>query len=544
MWLALPAFKLLATSKGIAQPASEQLLDLSNPPVGIFAWHLIVTGIAMYAVCIGEFGLGEIHALVVLACYTGYVVTNVLSSILMSKTTNWEWMLAVGSVVSLVWHSPTAEVIDPLMAQTGLVIVGYALLVRRYSTTLATSWLEGFTTGGMLGCLKTPETFMIIGFSLFTYSAAFAAYNGMLLEAKDALWSLANQTADGIDFDGNSIEKSVVNQSWAAVGDSNATQLPELLELKHNLIALPGCTNNPSYYWERTGEWTVECESDAGHGTALAMDQVDTQVPPGWPTVAYVLSLESSESQNYLSRKAFLKRHNIELRLFPAVDGAAAFGSRYSVRNVTRPITEQQKAAKSAGNGDEFITEQKMVYMDPDTGIESIEGEKGFLKPGERGYTASMRALFKLGIETTDGSMDRVMVIDDDALFSCEFERDLTLALSQARCASPVMPPPIRAETDASINHDFNGGFTSYFGRRLHSMGPWSSSAGLSEAGSAAVRPTTSGGAQILMLGAAVWISGTYPYRGDYSGGWCVAQHRRMHAVHYVRVWVWVNSRK
>eukprot|EP00051_Salpingoeca_urceolata_P006279 m.83232 g.83232 ORF g.83232 m.83232 type:complete len:439 (-) comp14760_c0_seq2:111-1427(-) len=102
------------------------------------------------------------------------------------------------------------------------------------------------------------------------------------------------------------------------------------------------------------------------------------------------------------------------------------------------------------------------------SGLKIRTGEPGFLTAGERGYRQSMKRLFQMLLK--ENSVKTVMVTDDDVVFSCHFATHLRSVLSQPRC----------------------GGHLSH--------------------------QATRGG--ILLLGAAVWIDGTYPERGPYSAGW------------------------
>ena len=112
---------------------------------------------------------------------------------------------------------------------------------------------------------------------------------------------------------------------------------------------------------------------------------------------------------------------------------------------------------------------KKFSYLNPRTNERITETSPEFLKPGELGYTASMRNVM---LQAQAEKLPQVMVIDDDAIFACSFGADLKKTLLQPRCAPPVGDPRYTA-----------GGF-----------------------------PVE--GAHTLQLGAAVWMNGTYPNLG------------------------------
>ncbi|EDQ89502.1 uncharacterized protein MONBRDRAFT_7991 [Monosiga brevicollis MX1] len=93
--------------------------------------------------------------------------------------------------------------------------------------------------------------------------------------------------------------------------------------------------------------------------------------------------------------------------------------------------------------------------------------QPGYLTPGEQGYLATMRQLFEEAMQ--DQSISTLLVFDDDALLHCNFTEALSELLSEERCGSLV---------------DIHG----------------------------------TGG--VLLLGATIWINGTFPSRGRWTGGW------------------------
>eukprot|EP00040_Diaphanoeca_grandis_P012058 m.61522 g.61522 ORF g.61522 m.61522 type:complete len:480 (-) comp22998_c0_seq1:42-1481(-) len=199
---------------------------------------------------------------------------------------------------------------------------------------------------------------------------------------------------------------------------------------------LPLCHVNPSSYFEKAAVWVPECEDPT-----LVAQPMEAM----WPSRAYVLNLKGSDEQ-YTLRKRFLHKHNIDLRRFEAVNGKERFGAEYFSEN---------------------IDGSNVLAMKRD-GKVIRKGESGFLTAGERGYLASM--LEVLAEVESDASLTSVMVIDDDALFTCSFEDDLKKLLSDTRCG-------VAGNPTAQIPG-------------------------------------------VLMLGSAVWIPGTYPMSGDYCGGW------------------------
>ena len=62
------------------------------------------------------------------------------------------------------------------------------------------------------------------------------------------------------------------------------------------------------------------------------------------------------------------------------------------------------------------------------------------LPSGERGYLESMLRIFQRALHNE--SMDRLLVIDDDALFTCQFESDLV---------HPLPPPTVPCHTMRSM---------------------------------------------------------------------------------------------
>eukprot|EP00038_Savillea_parva_P028021 m.62757 g.62757 ORF g.62757 m.62757 type:complete len:467 (+) comp8111_c0_seq1:326-1726(+) len=98
--------------------------------------------------------------------------------------------------------------------------------------------------------------------------------------------------------------------------------------------------------------------------------------------------------------------------------------------------------------------------------------DDGFLTAGERGYLATMQRILESALQN---GTESIVVLDDDAVLDCAFKSALAKVLADDRCSAPIRP----------------------------------SLAGAGRAG-------------VLLLGAAIWIDGTYPERGAYSAGWRV----------------------
>ena len=60
-----------------------------------------------------------------------------------------------------------------------------------------------------------------------------------------------------------------------------------------------------------------------------------------------------------------------------------------------------------------------------------LPGSPGYLTAGERGYMRSMYQV--LQTVYNDPTREYVLVLDDDALFTCTFEQDLDRLLSESR---------------------------------------------------------------------------------------------------------------
>lgn len=73
-----------------------------------------------------------------------------------------------------------------------------------------------------------------------------------------------------------------------------------------------------------------------------------------------------------------------------------------------------------------------LAWSVPGTDTVLEPGQRGYLTPGERGYMRSMYMLLEAAYR--DPSKETVLVLDDDALFTCNFERDLSKLLAEPRC--------------------------------------------------------------------------------------------------------------
>jgi hypothetical protein len=98
--------------------------------------------------------------------------------------------------------------------------------------------------------------------------------------------------------------------------------------------------------------------------------------------------------------------------------------------------------------------------------------DPGFLTSGERGYLTTMKRLIE---DAISNGTESLIVLDDDAVMDCSFRSSLDRILNDDRCSAAVRP-------------DLAG-------------------------------PNKAG---VLLLGAAIWIEGSYPERGPYCSGWKV----------------------
>eukprot|EP01147_Barroeca_monosierra_P002616 gene2616-5518_t len=123
------------------------------------------------------------------------------------------------------------------------------------------------------------------------------------------------------------------------------------------------------------------------------------------------------------------------------------------------------------------------VYLDPVTKEVIRPGAPGYLSPGERGYLASMQQIFE---SVLNSKTNTFAVFDDDAVLHCDFVSQMKRVMAQRRCGLPV-------------------------------------------------QPHGTGGA--LLLGSSVWINGTWPERGKYTGGWAQIEQdlNRVRAVSRVK---------
>eukprot|EP00042_Codosiga_hollandica_P042477 m.390021 g.390021 ORF g.390021 m.390021 type:complete len:494 (+) comp56338_c0_seq7:2743-4224(+) len=171
------------------------------------------------------------------------------------------------------------------------------------------------------------------------------------------------------------------------------------------------CSVNPAVLYEGRNHFVPECPTvdiDVASDPTLA-----------YPTHAYVLSLPS-KMQAFHERRDFLRTFGIELERWPAVNGSATFNaSEYG----TMIDPKKHKTVRT--------------WLNPQNKVLTREGaEDGFLTLGERGYLASMKKLFEHVL--TKPEVDSVMVIDEDAVFDCNFREQLLHVLQQPRCGSIV----------------------------------------------------------------------------------------------------------
>mmetsp|Transcript_16818 Transcript_16818/g.49527 ORF Transcript_16818/g.49527 Transcript_16818/m.49527 type:complete len:274 (-) Transcript_16818:14-835(-) len=188
------------------------------------------------------------------------------------------------------------------------------------------------------------------------------------------------------------------------------------------ITGLPKCAVNPSMFYEDVGVWVPEC---LGNTTTTAeQDEEDGATI----SAAYMLSLGGTQNHlNYLARKRYLARHGVDLQRFPAVDGWELFGSEY----VEKTVAARRHRGRQPGSDDSAPVRKTVQAWRRDGGELLLPGQTGYLTPGERGYMRSMYTLLKKVYE--DPSRKHVLVLDDDALFTCTFERDLAKVLGESR---------------------------------------------------------------------------------------------------------------
>ena len=209
------------------------------------------------------------------------------------------------------------------------------------------------------------------------------------------------------------------------------------------------CAINPSVHFGDTGKQVRECPVTWPRGSP------DVHLPDH----SYMLSLRGprrlDEVDAVTAKRTFLAQHGIHLSRFQAVNGSNAYGHLYR-----REWSDKARSART-------------VYRAPGQKHALREGDPGYLTPGERGYIASMRGVFTQALRHK--SVTSILVLDDDAIFTCSFEKDLRRVLAQPRCGLHVSPSAPK------------GG--------------------------------------VLLLGAAIWINGSYPVRGRWTGGWNQVWH-------------------
>eukprot|EP00039_Didymoeca_costata_P004938 m.77113 g.77113 ORF g.77113 m.77113 type:complete len:453 (+) comp12602_c0_seq4:167-1525(+) len=154
----------------------------------------------------------------------------------------------------------------------------------------------------------------------------------------------------------------------------------------------------------------------------------------------------------------------------PGIKQRQAFLGRNNVRlNVFHAVDGRELYGRQYSHVYDEVEGQNVSYhRDPQTGLLTVKGQPGFLTAGERGYRDSMSKLFRNLIQRN--YTGNVLVVDDDVLFRCDFADKLKEVLQSPRCGNHIQ------------KHAVQGG--------------------------------------VLLLGAAVWINGTYPDRGDFCAGW------------------------
>jgi hypothetical protein len=125
------------------------------------------------------------------------------------------------------------------------------------------------------------------------------------------------------------------------------------------------------------------------------------------------------DSPSVVAKQKFLGKRGLRLDVIQGVNGHDLFGSEYSYVY------------------DEAVQENVTYRRDPQTGELTLKGQAGFLTAGERGYRGSMRKLFARLILTN--VVGNVLVLDEDALFKCNFETKLRDLLAVPRCGNHVL---------------------------------------------------------------------------------------------------------
>jgi hypothetical protein len=315
-----------------------------------------------------------------------------------------------------------------------------------------------------------------------------------------ALWGGQDRAFSWVAEAGNEGGKGG-SEASSKQGQSNGADAKDAhsrtLSLKDNAVQRPSCVNNPSSHWEFTGEWAVECQGSlpdhmAGNPADLAASS--------WPSEAFVLSLVAPTEEEDAPNKRgvqelvqFLAKQDITLHRFPAVNGRIVFADRYK-RLAKKTFYMNPLSHKPVA---EFVYTEQGKQKNP-----------SFMKAGELGYLASMRALLVMALER---KLDRVLVLDDDVVFHCDFKARLTAMLMSPRCSNSVYADA--ANSSASLPRDRTR--------------PLDRHAGLDSKGENVVSGVS--GAHVLLLGTAIWTDGTYPYNGEFQAGhWLTMEDKSM----------------
>eukprot|EP00035_Acanthoeca_spectabilis_P020897 m.435143 g.435143 ORF g.435143 m.435143 type:complete len:457 (-) comp17817_c0_seq1:989-2359(-) len=181
----------------------------------------------------------------------------------------------------------------------------------------------------------------------------------------------------------------------------------------------------------------------------------------------------SAESTSWIPTSAYIL--SLKPADHPAIAGRIKFLEDQGLVGHAFKATDgrEEFAAMYGEVEDEFDTGKLVqTYTNPRRPDVTIrKGAPGFLTPGELGYLATMERLIKQAL--ADGT-ESLIVLDDDAVLDCSFRSSLDRILNNDRCSAPIRP-------------DLGG-------------------------------PNTG----VLLLGAAIWIEGSYPERGPYCSGWRV----------------------
>ena len=136
------------------------------------------------------------------------------------------------------------------------------------------------------------------------------------------------------------------------------------------------------------------------------------------PQHVYIISLRH-KIDDFRQRSAFLSKFGVTTQRWPAIDGSTFFNASeyYTVFDQTRNA-----------NVEMWHSNIKNVTL--------REDERGFLTLGERGYLESLRRLFLHAL--ADPGIQSMLVMDEDVLFDCNFDKRIAVVLKDRRCGGIV----------------------------------------------------------------------------------------------------------